>query len=81
MRTFTELYEPKFHKLAKIKIQGALFMPNFPIPKPGIRTDSFKNGSILIMVFRDVSDVLGSIRLWAWPKTSQPEGLNIIENI
>ena len=41
MRTFTELYKPKFYKLTKIKIQGALFMPNLPIPKPGIRTDSF----------------------------------------
>ena len=41
MRTITELYEPKFHKLTKIKIQGALFMPNLAIPKPEIRTDSF----------------------------------------
>ncbi len=44
MRTITELYEPKFHKLTKIKIQGALFMPNLfmPIPKPGIRPTVFR---------------------------------------
>ncbi len=54
MRTITELYEPKFHKLTKIKIQGALFMPNLfmPIPKPGILTDSFKNGSWFLVMFR-----------------------------
>ena len=49
MRTFTELYEPKFHKLTKIKTQGALFMPNLAFPK------TFEKA-----VFRPVLSVFGT---------------------
>ena len=51
MRTFIELYEPKFHKLTKI--QEALFMANLPIPKR-IETKSFKRSNDFGHVFCDV---------------------------
>ena len=47
MRIFTELYEPKFLKRTKIKIQEALFMENLPFPKSEIETDSFKRTDLL----------------------------------
>ena len=51
LRIFTELYEPKFDKITKLKIQEPLFLVNLPFPKTDNKVSNFRKEDLLWLGF------------------------------
>jgi hypothetical protein len=51
LKIFTELYEPKYDRKTKLKIQDTIFLANLPWPKPKNDADNFKRDDLLWLRF------------------------------